>query len=56
MAKKNEADIRAEDVREEHLAEVNSAAHWLYLLGVLVGGTGLMTLLIALLGAGQRGA
>jgi hypothetical protein len=38
-------------VRNEHLREVNPAAHWAYLFGVLMGGLLLMVLLMALLGA-----
>src|SRR5687767_3424734 len=34
--------ITEEKVRKEHLGEVNPAAHWAYLVGVLVGSTVLM--------------
>jgi hypothetical protein len=37
-------------VRNEHLREINEPAHWLYLLGVLLGALALMVLLIAILG------
>ena len=47
----SEANIDEEQVRQEHLASVNVGAHWLYLIGVLVGGTALMVLVIAVLGA-----
>jgi hypothetical protein len=40
----------ADDVRAEHLAEVNQAAQWAYLAGLLIVGTLLMLALIALLG------
>jgi hypothetical protein len=43
--------IDAEKVREEHLAEVRESLHWVYLVGVLVGSTILMLVLIALMGA-----
>ncbi len=51
MANKDETDIRQEQVWEEHLAEVHTGGHWAYLAGVLFGGTLLMLVLIALLGA-----
>jgi hypothetical protein len=38
-------------VRNEHLAEVNATAHWVYLFGVMLGGLALMVVLMALLGA-----
>jgi hypothetical protein len=47
----SELDLTEDDVREEHLRAVNQAAQWAYLLAVLGGGTLLMVLLIALLGA-----
>jgi hypothetical protein len=47
----SELDLTEDDVREEHLRAVNQPAHWAYLLAVLVGGTVLMLLFIALLGA-----
>lgn len=43
-------DVNEDKVRSEHLDEVNVAAHWAYLLGVLLGGFLLMVALIALLG------
>ncbi len=43
--------IDQEQVRQEHLAEVNVTAHWLYLLAALVGGTLLMLGFIAWLGS-----
>ena len=46
----SEKDLTAEDVRSEHLGEVDRRAHWLFLFGVLVGGGLLMLGLIALLG------
>jgi hypothetical protein len=39
-------------VRNEHLREINEPAHWIYLLGVLVGGLALMLFLLAMLGGG----
>ena len=47
-------NIDADTVREEHLAEVRVPIHWAYLVGVLVGSTLLMLLLIAALGASSR--
>jgi hypothetical protein len=48
----NEAEMTEEEVYKEHLAAVNVAAHWAYLLSVLVGGFLLMVALIAVIGAG----
>ena len=45
-----EQQLSEDDVRDEHLAQVHQPAHWAYLFGVLVGGTGLMVLFIAFLG------
>jgi hypothetical protein len=42
-----------EEVRNEHLAEVNVPAHWLYLFSVLGLSFLLMIGLIALLGSGS---
>jgi hypothetical protein len=44
-------DLTAEEIRAEHLGEVDQRAHWLYLVAVLVGGVLLMLGLIALLGS-----
>ena len=52
MAKAKEKTLTEEDVRTEHLGEVNEPAHWAYLFAVLVGGTVLMILYIAALGGG----
>jgi hypothetical protein len=49
---KKEANIRQEDVWDEHLKNVRQRAHWAYLFGVLVGSFILMVALIAVLGAG----
>jgi hypothetical protein len=46
----SEREIDRERVREEHLDEVNPAAHWAYLLGVVGGGLIAMLALIAWLG------
>ena len=51
----DEADIRQEDVWDEHLQQLNVAAHWMYVVGVLGGGFIAMVGLIALLGAGGGG-
>lgn len=47
----DELHISEDDVREEHLKEVNQLAHWAYLVGVLGLGMLAMILLIALLDA-----
>ena len=44
-------DPTADDIRSEHLGEVDQRAHWLFLVGVLLGGFLLMLGLIALLGS-----
>lgn len=46
----SELKITEDQVREEHLGEVNVGAHWAYLFAVLLGGTLLMIGLIAFLG------
>lgn len=46
----SEREIDQEQVREEHLKEVNPGAHWVYLLAVLGGGLVAMLGLIAWLG------
>ena len=46
----SELKITEDQVREEHLDEVNVGAHWAYLFAVLLGGTLLMIGLIAFLG------
>ena len=46
----SELNVTEEQVREEHLQEVNTGAHWAYLFGVLIAGFILMVGLIALLG------
>ena len=48
----SEREIDEEQVRAEHLAEVDERVQWTYLVGVLGGGTILMILFIAVLGAG----
>ena len=53
MAKPNEKTLTEEDVRIEHLSTVNEPAHWAYLFAVLVGGTILMILYIALMAGGS---
>ena len=53
MAKVTEKTLTEDDVRAEHLGEVNEPAHWAYLLAVLVGGTVLMIVLIGLLAGGS---
>jgi hypothetical protein len=45
-----ERDLTEENVRDEHLAEINPGTQWAYLFGVLLGGFLLMVGLIALLG------
>ena len=46
----SERDVTEDDVREEHLAEVDERRQWAYLAVVLIGGTLAMIGLIALLG------
>ena len=46
----DEKTVSEDDVREEHLKEVNVPAHWTYLFGVLAGGFVVMIALIAMLG------
>lgn len=53
MAKANEKTLSEDDVRAEHLDEVNEPAHWAYLFAVLVGGTVLMIVYIALMAGGS---
>ena len=48
----SEKTITEEQVRKEHLDEVNPTAHWIYVFAVVVGSTVLMIAFIALLGAG----
>ena len=47
----SELDVNEEQVRSEHLEEVNARTQWLYLFGVLLGGFLLMLALIAILAA-----
>ncbi len=51
MARKDETDIRQDDVWEEHLKDVHIGRHWAYLLGVILGACLLMLGFVALLGA-----
>lgn len=46
----SEREIDQERVRQEHLEQVNPAAHWAYLLAVLGGGMVAMLAMIAWLG------
>jgi hypothetical protein len=48
----NETKIDQNKVWDEHLAEINVPAHWMYGLGVMVGGFLVMVALIAMLGGG----
>jgi hypothetical protein len=48
---RDERTIEAEQIREEHLAQVHVGVQWAYLLGVLLLGTLAMLLLIAILDA-----
>jgi hypothetical protein len=47
----DEREVTVEQVAREHLAEVNRAAHWAYVAGVIGLGILAMLLLIALLDA-----
>ena len=46
----SDREIDEERVRDEHLQQVNPAAHWVYLFGVVGGGLVAMLALIAWLG------
>ena len=46
-----EESLTEDDVREEHLKEVNQSAHWGYMLTVLGGSMVIMLALIAFLGS-----
>ena len=48
----DEKTIDEEKVRKEHEADVHQPIQWLYLAGVLVGGTVLMLVFVAFLGTG----
>jgi hypothetical protein len=52
MSDKDELTITEDDIRAEHLREVNAVSQWVYLFGVLVVGLVLMIGFIALLGGG----
>ena len=47
----SEESIDQEEVRKEHLAEVNQPAHWAYLAAVTIGSVLLMLLFIAWMGS-----
>ena len=47
----SERDVDQDQVRAEHLEEVDERLHWAYLAVILVGGTVAMILFIALLGS-----
>ena len=47
----SERDVRADRVREEHLAEVRISHQWAYLAGVLAFGLLAMLVVLALLDA-----
>ena len=47
----SELKMSEDNVRDEHLKEVNVGGHWAYLFAVLVGGFLLMVALIAYLGS-----
>ena len=51
MTKKDETNVREDDVRQEHLANVRPAPHWAYMFGVIGGSFVLMVALIAWLGS-----
>jgi hypothetical protein len=52
MAKPDELTLDTDQVRAEHLKDVNERAQWTYLFGVLIGGFILMILLIAIVSGG----
>ena len=47
----SERDLSADDIRAEHLDDVDERVHWIYLFVVLAAGTVVMLGLIALLDA-----
>ena len=47
----SERDLAADQVRDEHVAEVHVGAHWLYLAAVPGIGFAVMLVLLALLDA-----
>ena len=47
----SDRDVRADRVREEHLAEVRISHQWAYLAGVLAVGMLVMLVVLALLDA-----
>jgi hypothetical protein len=47
----SERDVSEDQVRTEHLAEVDQVRQWVYLFGVIVGGLASMLALIAALGS-----
>jgi hypothetical protein len=51
MSSPSERNVNLERVRQEHLAEVDQRAHWLYLIGVLAIGALAMLAMIAWLGS-----
>jgi hypothetical protein len=53
MTTAKEKSLTEDEVRAEHISEVNVPAHWAYLFAVLIGGTILMIALIALLARGS---
>jgi hypothetical protein len=48
----DEKTIDEDKVRQEHEAAVHQPIQWLYLASVLIGGTFLMLVFLALLGSG----
>jgi hypothetical protein len=51
----SEREVTEDQVREEHKEAVNVPAHWAYFATVLLGGSALMLVLIALLGSANGG-
>ena len=47
----SERDVSEDQVRAEHLAEVDQRHQWAYLIAVIAGGLTLMLALIAALGS-----
>ena len=47
----SERDLSPDDIRAEHLDDVDERVHWIYLVAVLATGTVVMLGLIALLDA-----
>ena len=50
-AKKDETTLSEGDIYDEHQKAVNPMGHWAYLFAVLIGGTVVMLVFVAILGS-----